>query len=105
MQAALNPRYALTKFGGLPACAWNPKPSGAVAHTSGCEPDLGLETKTMGMFGKIAGAAAALTVMAVAGQAAAATYTFSTGAQSGSDGPINGQAVITTGANTLTIAL
>lgn len=59
----------------------------------------------MSMFGKIAGAAAALTVMAVAGQASAATFTFSTGAQTGSDGPINGQAVITTSPNSLTIAL
>ena len=59
----------------------------------------------MGMFGKVAGAAAALTMVAVAGQASAAVFTYSTGAQSGSDGPINGQAVITTGANSLTIAL
>jgi len=59
----------------------------------------------MTIFGKIAGAAAALTMAAAAGQASAAVYTYSTGAQSGSDGAINGQAVITTGANSLTIAL
>jgi hypothetical protein len=59
----------------------------------------------MKTIARIAAATAALMLIAAAGQASAAVFTYSPGPQTGSDGAINGQAVITTGANSLTIAL
>jgi hypothetical protein len=53
---------------------------------------------------KVAGALGALSMAMVAGHASAATFTY-TATGSGGDGPEHAQAVITTGANSITVAL